>query len=109
MFNAGRDGNFYVYLHPPEFYFPYTAFETASLHLRDLVMEERLLFLRTLNFGATVVWECCRTLLNEYHLEEKHGNASDDFTVKGHFQNFQPFQTLIRTKVSRQRTRTVAS
>jgi hypothetical protein len=57
-------------------------------------MQERLLSLRTLNFGETVVWECCRTLLNEYHLEEKHENASDDFAVEGHF------QPLIRTKVS---------
>lgn len=40
-------------------------FKNAALHKRGWVMQERLLSPRTLNFGISVIWECCEVLLSE--------------------------------------------
>jgi hypothetical protein len=55
-------------------YFISQCLDDAALHQRGWVLQERVLSPRTLNFGASVIWECCETILTEY------GNEQDQIT-----------------------------
>lgn len=56
-----------VYVEPPlKHVIPIKMFDGAPLHERAWVMQERLLSPRTLNFSASLVWECREAFLDEY-------------------------------------------
>ncbi|KAE9366318.1 HET-domain-containing protein, partial [Stipitochalara longipes BDJ] len=82
-----RDGrDFFVTSHVSDSQFSDDWFEKGPLHQRGWVMQERALSPRTLNFGATVVWECSKGVKYEhgtgFELETSFTDSPDNSTIK---------------------------
>ncbi|KAN0090087.1 HET domain containing protein [Hyaloscypha variabilis] len=74
-----RDGkDFFVKSQVDDSQFSDDWFEKSPLHQRGWVMQERALSPRTLNFGATVIWECSEGVKYEHTMDFELGTNSQD-------------------------------
>ena len=83
-----RDGkNFFIAPHVGDAQFADDWLKKSPLHQRGWVMQERALSPRTLNFGATVIWECSKGVKYEHGTGFKsrfgrEGNHTNTTTTK---------------------------